>query len=225
MEERVRVGKEEAGKRAFHRAYDKFQAKQEKDQTRQLLELAWMKVHVRISQWHIIIIISTSIQKITAKVWTYSIVDVKLHPHHSMTFHEWIKNISLAVKTGETEYFQSHEVLYYDAMPSVWKNKSVPIRREVMCIIVRFFEEAHTGKYPWTKYFFSRSFFSLDQIIKIKICHMVAKEHLEVIEGRQRLIAVDVIDSEEAAEDASIDYYGDDLDEEYASGLVGAGVT
>ena len=34
--------------------------------------------------------------------------------------------------------------------------------------------------------------------------HMVAKDHPEVIEGRRRLIGVDVLDSEEAAEDASI---------------------
>ena len=40
--------------------------------------------------------------------------------------------------------------------------------------------------------------FSLDEIPKIKICHMVAKYHPEVIEGRRRLIAVDVLDSEEA---------------------------
>ena len=54
------------------------------------------------------------------------------------------------------------------------------------------------------KCFVSRSFFSLDEIPKIKICHMVANEHPKVIERRRRLIAVDVLDSEEAAEDASI---------------------
>ena len=36
-EERIRVGKEEAGTSAFNQAYDKFQAKQDKAQTRQLL--------------------------------------------------------------------------------------------------------------------------------------------------------------------------------------------
>ena len=55
------------------------------------------------------------------------------------------------------------------------------------------------------KCFVSRSFFSsLDEIHKIKICHMAAKEHPEVIEGRRRLVTVDVIDSEEASEGASI---------------------
>ena len=44
--------------------------------------------------------------------------------------------------------------------------------------------------------------FFLDEIPKIKICHMVAKGHPEVIEGRPQLIAVDVLDYEEASEDA-----------------------
>ena len=76
-----------------------------------------------------------------------------------------------------------------------------------------------------TKRFVSSSFFSFDKIPKIKICHMVAKKHPEVIEGRQRLIAVDVIDFGGTAEDASIDHDDSALDEEGGIGLVGAGVT
>ena len=75
------------------------------------------------------------------------------------------------------------------------------------------------------KCFVSHSFFSLDKIIKIKICHMVAKEHPEVVEGRRRLVAVDVLDSEEAAEDASIVHDDDAEIEEDGSGLVGGGLT
>ena len=41
---------------------------------------------------------------------------------------------------------------------------------------------------------------------------MVISEHLEVIEGRRRLIAMDVLDSEEEAEDGSIDNDGAGLD-------------
>ena len=67
--------------------------------------------------------------------------------------------------------------------------------------------------------------FFLDKIPKIKICHMVAKEHPEVIEGGQYLIAVGVLEYEEADEDASIDHDGADSGEEDGSGLVGAGVT
>ena len=45
-----------------------------------------------------------------------------------------------------------------------------------------------------------------------------------MIEGSQRFIAVDVLDSEEAAEDDSITHDGATLDEEDGSGLVGGGV-
>ena len=54
---------------------------------------------------------------------------------------------------------------------------------------------------------------------------MVAKENPEVIEGRQRLIAVDVLDSDEADDDASIVHDDYNLDEEDGIGLVGAGIT
>ena len=61
------VEKEEDGTSAFNQAYDKFQANQDKAQTRKLLELARQKVHGQINQWHISMIISTSIQNIPAK--------------------------------------------------------------------------------------------------------------------------------------------------------------
>ena len=57
-------------------------------------------------------------------------------------------------------------------------------------------------------------FVPLEQIPRIKICHMVASEHPEGIEGRRRLIAADVLDSEEASEDGSIDNDGSASDEE-----------
>ena len=54
---------------------------------------------------------------------------------------------------------------------------------------------------------------------------MVAKDHPEVIEERRRLVSVDVLDSEEAAEDASIVHDDAALDEEGGSGLVGGILT
>ena len=68
-----------------------------------------------------------------------------------MTFTDWIKNISLAVNTGETAYFRNHEGSYYDYMPSVWKNMSLPIQIQIMCIIDCFVEDDPPGKSPWTK--------------------------------------------------------------------------
>ena len=67
-EERIGVEKEEDGISAFNQAYDKFQENQDKAQTRQLLYLTRRKVHGRISQWQLIMVISTAIQNISAKV-------------------------------------------------------------------------------------------------------------------------------------------------------------
>ena len=90
-----------------------------------------------------------------------------------------------------------------------------------MCIIYCFFKEAPNGKSLWTKEnVLSLVHFSLEKITKIKICHMVEKEHHEVIEGRRRLLDVYVLDSEEADEDASIVHDDAAFDEEYGSGLV-----
>ena len=56
-------------------------------------------------------------------------------------------------------------------------------------------------------------FVTLEQIPKIKIFHIVASEHPEVVEGRWRFIATDVLDSEEADKDVFIDNDGTALDE------------
>ena len=68
-----------------------------------------------------------------------------------MNFPDWIKKISSDFKTAETSNFGNHEGSYYDAMPSVWKNMSVPVRREAICIIDHFFEETPLGKSLWKK--------------------------------------------------------------------------
>ena len=73
--------------------------------------------------------------------------------------------------------------------------------------------------------FFSRQFFFLGQIPKIKICHMVAGNIYEVIEGRQRLIYTDVTDPEEAYQYGSIDDDCVDFYKECESGLGEAGVS
>ena len=94
-----------------------------------------------------------------------------------------------------------------------------------MYIIDLFTADNSHGKSPWTKQNVLSliRFVPLDQIPKTKIFHMVASEHLEVIEGRRRLIATDVLESEEEDEDGSIDNDGSASDEEYdiGSGEVG----
>ena len=159
-------------------------------------------------------IIYTAIQNIPDKLWTDSFVAVNLYPHHRLSFSGWIKNIALAVKTGETAYFWNHIGSYYDAISSVWKNATIIKIRELIYVIDSFTAETPNVNSLWTK----RNILSiiyfvpLDQTARIKICHMVASEHPDVIEGRRRLIATNVLYSEEASEDGSIDNYGADFD-------------
>ena len=89
-----------------------------------------------------------------------------------------------------------------------------------MYVIDRFTANTPHGKSLQTKQNILSliHFVPLDQIPKMKICHMVASENPEVIEGRRRLIATDVLDSEEAAEDGFIDNNGAASDEEDESG-------
>ena len=70
-------------------------------------------------------------------------------------------------------------------MPFVWKKMFVPVLKEVMCIIDHFVEEAPPGNPPCKKVFLSLIHPTppLDEITKIKICHMVANEHPGVIGG------------------------------------------
>ena len=67
-EERIRVGKEEAGTSAFNQAYYKFPAKPDTSQSRQLLEMDRREFYGHIKQWQLIMIISIAIQNITSNV-------------------------------------------------------------------------------------------------------------------------------------------------------------
>ena len=81
-----------------------------------------------------------------------------------------------------------------------------------MCIIYLFDEETHPDKSTWKKENVCLLFvFSIEQIPKIDILHMLAKKHPELIEGGQRLIAVYVLDSDEELEDVYIDQDGADF--------------
>ena len=58
----TKVWKEEAGTSAFNQEYDKFQAKQDKKATRQLLYMTWWKVYIRINRCQLTMTIYTAIK-------------------------------------------------------------------------------------------------------------------------------------------------------------------
>ena len=81
--------------------------------TRQILEMARKKVNVLINHWHLIMIVSTSIQNIYSKLWEDSFVAFKFNPHHCFSFSERIKKIVLAVKIGRYLYGLVWDALWY----------------------------------------------------------------------------------------------------------------
>ena len=96
-----------------------------------------------------------------------------------------------------------------------------------MSIIDHFAAENSHGKSPWMKQNNLSLFYfvSLNQIPKIKIGHMVASEHPEVIGGMWRLIAMEILDPKEADEDGSINDDGAASDEDDKSGPGETGVS
>ena len=68
-----------------------------------------------------------------------------------------------------------------------------------MYVIDYFIVETPDDNYPWKRgnilpliYFCA-----LDQILKIKVYHKVIKKHTKVIEGRRRLIYMDILGPKE----------------------------
>ena len=82
--------------------------------------------------------------------------------------------------------FHIHKGYYYYAMRYPRKKATVIKQRDIMSIIYQFSTDTPHGNSTWTmKNVLSLiRFVSLEQITKIKICHMVASEYTEVIEGR-----------------------------------------
>ena len=60
--------------------------------------------------------------------------------------------------------------------------------------------------------FISISFLPLDQITKIKICHISLSKHTKMIEGMWRLIDMEFLNPEEAYEYGEVDDDKSDLD-------------
>ena len=81
--------------------------------------MAHRKIHVNINRWQIIMIVSTAIQNISAKVLTDSFVDINLHTCFPLYLADWTKNIYSDIKAVETAYFHNHEGYYYNVMPYV----------------------------------------------------------------------------------------------------------
>ena len=96
-----------------------------------------------------------------------------------------------------------------------------------MSVVVKLFSENPDGEYPRTKgnVFSLTPFFTLDQITKIINFHNITSGYTELIQGRRKLINMDILDSGDSCEDGAADDYGDSLDEQDEGGSVEAGTS
>ena len=115
-----------------------------------MIDLAHGKVHDKISQWHLIGILCVGIKYCKETTWVNSFKTVNIHPHHRVSFEEWVHSISSHLRTGEHNFYCTHQDSYYDAYPAVWKKMEVDDRQVVIQIIDSFVAASPEG-ISWTK--------------------------------------------------------------------------
>ena len=118
-EERIKVRKDDTGTSTFNQKYDKFWVNYDHHVTRQILYMVCHKVNGWTNQWQLVMIISTSIQNISAKLCTDSFVATNIHPNHYYYFSYLIKNIAPYLDMGDTYYFSNYKGSYYNSITSI----------------------------------------------------------------------------------------------------------
>lgn len=88
---------------------------------------------------------------------------------------------------------------YYDAMPVSWKKMNAETDCTVVCIIDKVIAEAPFGTFSWAvkaNVLKLVPYCNLDDILRMQICHVVAKKGPGVVLFWKRLIVVDNYDFE-----------------------------
>ena len=189
---KIRMVKKERGTSHINQSYNQFRAVKEKSVPRQMIGWACRKVHGNKSQWHLIGILCVGIKYCKEESWVSLFKTVNLHPHHWVSLEEWVERISAHIRTVEKNYYRTHEDLYYDACPSVWKRMDVEDRQAASQLLVSFIVAFSSGKL-WTKEIVAGiyRYCPLCDIPKLCVCHIFAKNRLEVIVRTQKIIAIE----------------------------------
>ena len=87
------------------------------------LEMGQRQLSRRLNQWQLIVVIAVDTNDISIKFWLVFFVLFNLHPHHHLSFYDWMKNTPQKVKTGETDYLYTCESSYYHIMAEEQKMK------------------------------------------------------------------------------------------------------
>jgi hypothetical protein len=136
--------KEEGDSSQVCQPYDQLVAKQDKRVTGDLLEGFCYSKHGAITQFELVLIANTAINKGgSAKAWQTSHLRVNMCPSEMQPFADWLKKHEASVSAADW-FFESCASLL-DAMPGMWKNLSEVQRREVLQLVDSMEMTGHTA--------------------------------------------------------------------------------
>ena len=192
-ENKLHAAKEESGTSQICQSYDQHQARQDKQVTGDLTEIARGRVSC-MDQWALLGVLVVGIKNMDGRHWENSFKKVNQHPDHRVSFDCWLDRIKEHITTGELNYFRTNEDYYYDAMPSCWKKLTVDDRREVVELMDQYYSEAKVrGVSPWSKenVISLTKFCSKKDVMKLRAAYFLAKRDETVITGERNIIAID----------------------------------
>ena len=126
-----------------------------------------------MSQELFIGLIAAAIAEAPQHPWKDSFKKVNLHPDHRVSFDVWVERISDKL-AGEGACEKSFSLC--DALPSVWKKMTTETRHKVVSIVDNC---SQSGSDVWSNkpmMLQSCQCVSLDEMAKLRVCHMASKK-------------------------------------------------
>ena len=93
-----------------------------------------------VSQFELIFIANSAMNKVRAKDWQQSFKRVNLRPSRRVPFKEYITKVQSVVAAGDFYFHERHGM--FDSMPACWKSLTEVQRRELAALLRSFYEEA-----------------------------------------------------------------------------------
>jgi hypothetical protein len=167
--------KEEADSSHVNQAFDKFVAKEDKINMRDLLSLLRRTTSVTkgvVDQWGLVHVGLAAVRMCVPRIWISSFKAVNLHPHFRVPFAVWCKRIESFLEGGQT--FKAEEPLdLYAMLPPIWQGMEPEEKVKVFEII-----EEHKGfSVDCLRQLHSDCHILMSDMQHIRVSYEVAKMH------------------------------------------------
>ena len=154
-------------------------AKEDKKWAREFLDNIRACTKVSIDQWNLIVIMNEAFnQTEKTNAWRASFIRVNLCPSKRVSFEQWVKKHEESVSAAD-RFFTARDGLF-DAMPAVWVHMTVEQRHKVCSLLDSISDN-------WTvenlKKVMALGFVKLDDVDKLRGCHLITKEDPSVFVG------------------------------------------